>query len=258
MKKKGLVYAFMLTAALGLITQTKSFGNAITKIINYEKFDLKDDILKDIVKAYMENETIDKNSVAQACGYFYKSLKGGYVSVDNEYNYNDDNIEIPNYVYNNDFNCIMGIGQCRDENLMISKLLNMCGFDTVTVLNSTNNHDYLDHVYILVYDDQINKKYIYDFTNDCFWKINDLSNVDTLKDGYKDFSSISVFRSFFIVQNFNVDDLIKINSYDNNEDFTKLKEEYEKGKKEFTVDDAIKLLELTETKKEKIKKLEQE
>ncbi len=244
-------YAFMIA----LIPTLKYPTHLITTLYHKEKLDLKNDILDDVVKAYKENEISKLNNVAVACGYFTCALKSGTISINNNYGYSSN--ALYDYNYENDYDCILGKGVCRNENLLLSNLLSRAGFDTTCLVNYMDDGN--GHLYILIFDEKNNKKFIYDYTNTCFWKFNSVSETETVK-RYGNNNSKSenyVLASLAGIIDFDYSDLIKINSYDNDVDFKKLYEDYLDGIRLFTHIDQERINNLTIEAKEKIKKLEQ-
>jgi len=178
LKKMYMRMGIILTF-LGMPTMIKGCANMQVKLENSEKLNIKDDILDDVINVYKNKDTDLKNNVAFACGWFSKVLESGSISVDNTYRY-DNNKELKKYLDDDDYNCILGVGVCRNENLLISNLLNLAGFDTVPLCSSLNKKD--DHLYVLIYDHDIDKKYIFDYTNKGFWEINNLDNISYIYD----------------------------------------------------------------------------
>lgn len=254
MKKMSKGKAVLALSIFLLITmlRSKDWSTFFQRMYNSEKFDLKDDILDDVIKAYKENKYIEKGNVAAACGYYCMALYKGCLSVTGEYHY-DDNVEHYQYINDNDYNCLLGTGVCKDENILISKLLNASGFDTVPIINYPEEGS---HVYILVYDHSINKKYIYDYTNNCFWKINDFDSIINTTGKFNSTSKADLVLTYLAYIDFDIDDIIKINSFENNKDFEKIIYDYNVGKIAFSKNDMEYINELTYDKKEKIKKIE--
>jgi len=250
-KETKLIIGFTIFLAITAF-RFKDINQLSIRIENSEKLDIKDDILEDIVKAYIDNPYVKKGSIAAACGYFFKALKSGSISVTNRYSYNHEKKEEYQYIYENDYNCLLGYGVCRDENVLISKLLNNAGFDTVPLISSLEG---IGHSYILIYDRAIGKKYIYDYTNNCFWKINNFDDIKAVADCEVN-SNVDLALTYFGYYNFDLDDLIKINLYDNNEDFDQIIKDYQIGQIAFSQNDIDYINELTYDKKEKIKKIE--
>ncbi len=250
-KETKLILGFTILLAIGAF-RFKDINQLSIRIENSEKLDIKDEILEDIVKAYINNQYVKKENIAAACGYFFKALKTGSISVTNRYSYNRDKKEEYQYISENDYNCLLGYGVCRDENVLISKLLNLAGFDTVPLVSSLNGEG---HSYILIYDDSINKKYIYDYTNNCFWKINNFDDIKAVSNIDVN-SNVNLALTYFGFCNFDLDDLIKINIYDNNEDFEQIINDYKIGQIAFGQNDIDYINELTYDKKQKIKKIE--
>ena len=170
--KKRLKKMYMRMGIILMLLETptmlKGCANLEVKLENFEKLNIKDDILDDVINVYKNKDTDFKNNVAFACGWFSKVLESGSISVNNIYEYDNSKV-LENYLDNDDYNCILGTGVCRNENLLISNLLNLAGFDTVPLCSSLNENDETNHLYILIYDHDIDKKYIFDYTNKCFW-----------------------------------------------------------------------------------------
>lgn len=251
LKKMYMRMGIILTF-LGMPTMFKGYTNLEVKLENYEKLNIKDDILDDVINVYKNKDTDLKNNVAFACGWFSKVLKSGSISVDNTYRY-DNNKELKKYFDNDDYNCILGVGVCRNENLLISNLLNLAGFDTVPLCSSVNKED--DHLYVLIYDHDIDKKYIYDYTNKGFWEINNLDNISYIYNT-DIISSASTDFTYFAYSNFTLNDFIKIGAYESNQNFDNIHKNYTMGMESFTDDDYINIYDLTKEKKDKIKVLE--
>ena len=206
---------FMMT----LIPTVKYPIHFVTKLFHQEKVDLKNDILDDIVKAYNENEISKDGNIAAACGYFTRALASGSISIGNSYGYTDTSLY--DYSYENDYDCLLGRGVCRNANLLLSNLLVRAGFDTTCLVNQFE--DGRGHSYIAIFDNENNKKYIYDYTNLCFWKFNSSSETISIPlYGSKTIKSENyVLASLAGVIDFNYNDFFKINSYSNDVDFEK-------------------------------------
>ena len=241
---------FMMT----LVPTVKYPIHFVTKLFHQEKVDLKNDILDDIVKAYNENEISKNKNVAAACGYFSCALASGTISINNDYIYCED--ELYDYCYENDYDCLLGKGVCRNANLLLSNLLVRAGFDTTCLVN--HFEDGRGHSYIVIFDEE-NKKYIYDYTNLCFWRFDSLSETVSvpLNSDKTIKSEPYILASLAGVIDFNYNDLFKINNYSNDVDFVNIYVDYLKGINSFTYIDQEKINNLTVDKKEKIKKLEQ-
>ena len=251
LKKMYMTLGIILTFT-NLPSTFKTLSNLEIKLENYEKLNTKDDILDDVINVYKKENIALKDNVAFACGWFSKVLESGSISVDNTYRY-DNNKELKTYLDDDDYNCILGVGVCRNENLLISNLLNLAGFDTVPLCSSVNKKD--DHLYVLIYDHDIDKKYIFDYTNKGFWEIDNLDNISYIYNTDV-ISSASLRFTYCTYSNFTLNDLVKINTYENSQNFDDIIRNYIIGMNSFTNDDYSEICNLTKEKKEKIKVLE--
>lgn len=226
----------------------------ITKICHQEKLDLKNDILDDIVKAYNENEISKQHNPAIACGYFACAFETGSITIDS-YTYTEDSLY--DYNYESDYDCLLGKGVCRNVNLLFANLLTRAGFDVACITNIFDNGN--GHLYVLIFDKELNQKYIYDQTNKCFWKFNNLNETVSVHrySNNERKSEPYYLASLVNTMEFNYNDLFKLDTYENDVNFEKLYEDYLDGIRFFTHKDQELINNLTIDKKEKIKKLEQ-
>ncbi len=254
--KNNIKFAAAMIALLLSFPLTKYPTHIATEIVHKEKLELKDDILDDIVKAYLENEISKKNSIAVACGYYAKMFESGIISITNNIEGTEDGLY--DYNYELDYDCLVGKAMCRNENLLISNLLSRSGFDTKCLANKIEDGEY--HSYILIFDKENNKKYIYDNTRYCFWKFDDMHNTTSIDiNGNNNQNSFNLtIASLGGVIDFNYVDIIKMATYDNDVDFKKLYDDFLEGVKAFNYIDQEKITNLIEDKKQKIKKLEQQ
>lgn len=254
--KKKIDKDFIKFSIISVITLTtilptiKYPAHAITRLFHNEKLDLKDDILDDLIKVYYENDISKENNLPKTIGYLASALTSGKLSIDNTYTYDMDK-DFYDYYLEFEYDCILGNGVCKAENSLICEVLNRLGYDTACILTKL-------HLYVLIFDKERDSKYIYDYTNDCFWKFNDSNEAVCLKFGYKDMTTNPYWTlSLIEAKSFDLPDLFKLSSYENQEDFSEIISDYRKGKKAFTEIDENKLDTLTYDKKQKIKKLEQ-
>lgn len=254
---KKLIIILGFSLPIPILTTTKFPVHYIERLEHSTELDLKDDILDAVVKAYYENDISKENNINTAIGYFSKVLNSGCISITNEYKYNPK-ANIYNYDNDLDYNCIRGEGVCRCESLFLSKLLNMCRFDTSTLANtlhkSTDSSYAGPHSYVIIFDNK--RKYIFDYTNNCYWKIDKLNNFIHARGNTTISSTPNPIASLIASLTFNYDDLVKFLTYDSDVDFDKVYNDYTNGELAFTEEDKLKIMNNTKYEKEKIKKIE--
>lgn len=257
MKKSDIlkISTLALTVFLSFPPILKYSDHAITRKKYSQELDLKDSILDDLVKAYNENEISKENDVNCAIGYFSQALRSGSISINGYYDYNADKV-LYNYYGEHDYDCILGEAVCRSENELIAKLLNKCGFKAAMMMNKlhyTNSSHVGDHAYVVIFDND--KKYIYDFTNSCYWQFDKLNHVTPYEGGTTVTSNPLILLSAFGYLNFNYVELANLLTYESETDFKEIIDNYKLGKLAFG-DDMDKVVNETADKKEKIKKIE--
>ena len=140
MKKKFGCKELLVSIALAfpLAATFKYPAHGLTRLINKEKLELKDNILNDVIKAYYENDISKENNINYSIGYFTRALESGCMSLNNKYIY-DKKAELYDYYNDLDYDCIIGKGVCKNESFLISNLLNEVGFNTVPLSCSVSD-----------------------------------------------------------------------------------------------------------------------